>query len=114
MNSNTNQIYHSHANPQQAYTELIRENESFAAPIGVKKASNLKRKGIDSEPLKDPSLNIPAENDETALRNKLAQHFVLLRDIQENGRLRSELERTNFSLNLYETYKKEKKMKTRK
>lgn len=110
MNSSTNQIYHSHASPQQAYMELSKENESFAAP-SIAKRANHKRKR--SERAKGMGLNLPIPIDENVVRNKLAQHFVLLRDIQENERLRSELDRTTLYLNLHEKYMKQKKRKTR-
>lgn len=109
MNSSTNQIYHSHASPQQAYMELSKENESFAAP-SIAKRANHKRKR--SELAKGMGLNLPIPIDENVVRNKLAQHFVLLRDIQENERLRSELDRTTLYLNLHEKYM-EQKRKTR-
>lgn len=109
MNSSTNQVYHSHASPQQAYMELSKENESFAAP-SIAKRANHKRKR--SERSKGMGLNLPIPIDENVVRNKLAQHFVLLRDIQENERLRSELDRTTLYLNLHEKYM-EQKRKTR-
>ncbi|XP_057765273.1 nucleolar complex-associated protein 3-like [Salvia miltiorrhiza] len=113
MNSSTNQVFRVHASPQQAYMELLKENESFAAPSAVKRSTNHKRKGSDSVPVQGSELNSSGEIDENAVRNKLSKHFLLLRDIQENERLRSEMDRTTQSLNLYEKYRKEKKRKTR-
>ncbi|KAL1556052.1 nucleolar complex-associated protein 3 isoform X2 [Salvia divinorum] len=108
MNANTNQVFRVHTSPQQAYTELLKENESFATPSAIKR-TNSKRKGSDTVPAQGSDLNSPGEIDETAIRSKLSEHFSLLRDIQENERLRSEMDRTTQSLNLYETYRKQKK-----
>lgn len=108
MNANTNQVFRVHASPQQAYAELLKENESFATPSAIKRANN-KRKGSDSVPVQGSDLNYSGEIDENVVRSKLSEHFALLRDINENERLRSEMDRTKQSLNLYETYKKQKK-----
>ncbi|KAG6405162.1 hypothetical protein SASPL_132748 [Salvia splendens] len=112
MNANTNQVFRVHASPQQAYTELLKENESFATPSAIKRTNN-KRKVSDSVPVQGPDLNSSDEIDENAIRSKLSQHFSLLHDIQENERLRSEMDHTRQSLNLYETYKMQKKRKAR-
>ncbi|PIN10371.1 Protein involved in the nuclear export of pre-ribosome [Handroanthus impetiginosus] len=114
MNMNNSQVYHSHVSPQQAYMELSQENMSFAPPTDIKTANNKRQKGMDKLPVKVGSdLNLKVQFDENEVRKKLAEHFFLLRDIQENERLRSELDRTTLSLNLYERYKKRKKRKTR-
>ncbi|KAL0353403.1 UNVERIFIED_CONTAM: Nucleolar complex protein 3 [Sesamum angustifolium] len=114
MNTSNNQVYLSHVSPQQAYMELSQENKSFTAPGDIKRASNKKRRGNDSLPIKVGSdLNQMDQVDETEVRKKFAEHFLLLRDIQENEKLRSELDRTTSALNLYEHYKKQKKRKTR-
>ena len=47
--------------------------------------------------------------DENEVSKKLTKHFIILRDIKENERLRGELDRTTLSLQLYEEYKKQKK-----
>lgn len=114
MNTSNNQVYHSHVSPQQAYMELSQENKSFAPSSDVKRATSKKRSRSDYMPDKVVSdLNLMSPIDENVVRKKLSEHFLLLRDIQENERLRSELDRTTLSLNLYENYKKQKKRKTR-
>ncbi|KAK6149529.1 hypothetical protein DH2020_017054 [Rehmannia glutinosa] len=114
MNTSNNQVYHSHVSPQQAYKELSQENKSLAPSSEIKRASSKKRRGNDYMPVKVGSdLNLTNQIEESEVRKKLAEHFWLLRDIQENERLRSELDRTTLSLNLYEHYKKQKKRKTR-
>ncbi|KAL2245114.1 nucleolar complex protein 3 homolog [Sesamum indicum] len=114
MNTSNNQVYHSHVSPLQAYMELSQENKSFTAPGDIKRASNKRKRGNDTLPVKIGSdLNLMDQVDENEVRKKLAEHFLLLRDIQENEKLRSELDRTTLALNLYEHYKKQKKRKTR-
>lgn len=113
MNTSNNQVYHSHVSPEQAYMELSQENKSVTPPGDIKRASNKRKRGNDYMPVKVGSdLNLMDESDENEVRKKLAEHFLLLRDIQENEKLRSELDRTTLALNLYEHYKKQKKRKT--
>ncbi|KAL1559866.1 nucleolar complex-associated protein 3 isoform X2 [Salvia divinorum] len=107
MNANTNQVIRVHASPQQAYTKLLKENESFAT--STLKRFNNKREG----PVQGSDLNSSDEINESVVRKKLSEHFLLLLDIKEYERLRSEMERTTKSLNLYEKYRKQKKRKTR-
>lgn len=114
MNNSNNQVYHSHVSPQQAYVELSQGDKNLAPSTDIKKANSKKRKGSDHTPVKvasDP--NLIDQIDENKVREKLAEHFLLLRDIKENAGLRSGLTRTTLSLNLYEQYKKQKKRKTK-
>ncbi|KAL7088307.1 hypothetical protein ACP275_13G120100 [Erythranthe tilingii] len=114
MNTSNNQVYHSHVSPLQAYTDLSQLDKSFAPSSDVKKGNNKKRKGNDNMPVKVVSeADLIDQIDENVVRKKLGEHFFLLRDIQENEKLRSEFDRTTLSLNLYEQYKKQKKRKTR-
>ncbi|KAL8461920.1 hypothetical protein ACS0TY_033118 [Phlomoides rotata] len=114
MHTSNNQVYHSHVSPQQAYLELSQENKSFAPSTDTKRATNKKRRGNDYVPFKvGTDLDLMGQTDVNEIRKKLSEHFLLLRDIQENERLRSEFERTKMSLNLYESYKNQKKRKTR-
>lgn len=115
MHTANNQVYHSHVSPQQAYSDLSQENKSFTPSTETnKRATNKKRRGNDHVPLKvGPDLDLVGQIDEKEIRKKLAEHFLLLRDIKENERLRSELDHTTMSLNLYESYKNQKKRKTR-
>ncbi|KAL6567629.1 hypothetical protein OROGR_001297 [Orobanche gracilis] len=102
MATSSNQVHHSHVSPQQAYMELSQENKSFAVSNDVRRASSKKRKGNDHKSVKV-----------VEVRKRFAEHFLLIRDIQENERLRAELDRTKSSLNLYEQYKKQREMKTK-
>lgn len=114
MHTSNNQVYHTHVSPQQAYLELSQENKGFAPSTETKRATSKKRRGNDYVRFKvGPDLDSMVQIDENEIRKKLGEHFLLLRDIQENERLRSELERTKMSLNLYESYKNQKKRKTK-
>lgn len=55
------------------------------------------------------SSNMSGSIDENEVSKKLGDHFMLLRNIKENERLRDELDRATFSLHLYDEYKKQKK-----
>ncbi|XP_073155213.1 nucleolar complex-associated protein 3 [Henckelia pumila] len=109
MSSSNNLVYH-HVSPQQAYAELSLENKSIMPSGDTKRVNNKKRKAIDHIPVKsafDHDLMDPiAENE---VRKKLSEHFLLLRDIEESERLKSELDQTTLCLNLYESYKKQKR-----
>lgn len=114
MGTSSNQVHHSHVSPQQAYMELSQENKSFAVSNDVRRASSKKRKGNDRVSVKvGRDLDFTNQIEENGVRKRFAEHFWLIRDIQENERLRSELDRTKLSLNLYEQYKKKRKRKTK-
>lgn len=112
MNTANHQVCHSNVSPQQAFTELAHEQESFIPPREVRR-SNKKRKGGSSSLVSSarPKLdftNLPNENE---VKKNLSEQFSVLCDIVENKRLRSELDRTNASLNIYELYRKQHKRK---
>lgn len=108
------QVYHAIVSPQQAFMEMSLEKESFN-PKRVPNSNN-KRKRVNAPALPanvELNLDIPSPTDENEVRRKLSEHFLLLRDMTENERLRGELERTKLSLDLYEQYKKQKKKKSK-
>ncbi|MBA0843733.1 hypothetical protein Goarm_000893, partial [Gossypium armourianum] len=111
MNSAQNQVYIS-ISPQQAFKNLLLEAESFKYnQQGGTQKSN-KRKGR-STALASTLANVePPPIDENEVSKKLRRHFILLRDIKENERLRGELDRTTSALQLYEEYKKQRKPAT--
>ncbi|KAL0009166.1 hypothetical protein SO802_010668 [Lithocarpus litseifolius] len=110
MSSAQNQVHLSIVSPQQAFMDLSLERESFKPQNESMKLKNKRKKGSGSsksasiEPTPDTS-----SIDEDEVRKKLSTHFNLLRDIKENERLRSELDRTTLYLQLYEQHKKQKK-----
>ncbi|KZV44350.1 nucleolar complex protein 3 [Dorcoceras hygrometricum] len=113
MSSSNNQVYH-HVSPQQAYAELSLEKESAVPSGDTKRANNKKRRTNDHIPLKSAvDLALMDQISENEVRQKLSQHFLLLRDIQENERLKFEMDQTTHCLNLYKHYKKQKTRKGR-
>lgn len=105
-----NQVHLSNLSPQQAFMDLSLEQESFN-PQSESMKFNSKRKrgsGSSKSASTEPTLDT-SSIDEDEVRKKLSTHFMLLRDIKENERLRSELDRTTLHLQLYEQHKKQKK-----
>jgi nucleolar complex protein 3 len=105
-----NQVHLSNLSPQQAFMDLSLEQESFN-PQSESMKFNSKRKrgsGSSKSASTEPTLGT-SSIDEDEVRKKLSTHFMLLRDIKENERLRSELDRTTLHLQLYEQHKKQKK-----
>ncbi|CAA3011540.1 nucleolar complex 3 homolog [Olea europaea subsp. europaea] len=113
MGSANNQVYHSIISPQQAFKEFSREQELIVPSGDAKRSNNKRKQGNDKlfTVQDQPEVNMKHQSDENEVRKKLTEHFLLLRDISENQRLRRELDRTTLSLNLYEQYKKQKKKK---
>ncbi|KAL5977037.1 hypothetical protein ACLOJK_021375 [Asimina triloba] len=112
MSTGHNQVFLSNASPPQAFSNLSIERESFNLS-GNSAALKLKRKrGSGSlvsshDPVKDSGKSI----DEEEVRKRFSDHFVVLRDISENERLRGELDLTLASLKMYKEYKKQKTRK---
>ncbi|XP_027061167.1 nucleolar complex-associated protein 3-like [Coffea arabica] len=111
MNTVSNQVSHSNISPQQAFVQLSHEHESFIPASNTKKTSNKRKKGCSlSFPISSASKDeLMTLADENAVRNKLSEHFLILDNIVENERLRTELYCTNMSLKLCEQYRKQKK-----
>ncbi|OMP04851.1 CCAAT-binding factor [Corchorus capsularis] len=106
MNTAQNQVYLS-ISPQQAFKNLSLELESFNPKgSGTQKSNNKRKRGTAPSTLGSTE---PTSIDENEVSKKLTEHFMLLRDIKENERLRGELNRTTSSLELYEEYKKQRK-----
>ncbi|XP_034213294.1 nucleolar complex-associated protein 3 isoform X2 [Prunus dulcis] len=111
MNTAHNQVYLSTISPQQAFTDFSLERpESFKPPSDIKKSNNKRKRGSDPSvsAVIEPSADTTSI-DEDDVRKKLSAHFMLLRDIKENQRLRAELDGTTSSIQLYEEYKQQKK-----
>ncbi|KAJ9562603.1 hypothetical protein OSB04_007763 [Centaurea solstitialis] len=100
------QVYRSNVSPQQAFIEMSLDNETFTPKSGQKQPNNKRKKGN-----KTPLLAAGGTGeavDEAAVRAKLSEHFLLVHEMEENGRLRRELERTKSALHLYKEYKKQR------
>ncbi|XP_022717550.1 nucleolar complex protein 3 homolog isoform X2 [Durio zibethinus] len=104
MNTTTqNQVYLS-ISPQQAFNNLSLEQESFDQRGSTQKLNKKRKRG--NAPLASAGIE-PTLFDENEVSKKLSRHFMLLRDIKENERLRGELDQIMSSLQLYEEYKKQ-------
>ncbi|PQP93620.1 nucleolar complex protein 3 homolog [Prunus yedoensis var. nudiflora] len=111
MNTAHNQVYLSTISPQQAFTDFSLERpESFKPPSDIKKSNNKRKRGSDPSvsAVIEPSADTTSI-DEDDVRKKLSAHFMILRDIKENQRLRAELDDTTSSIQLYEEYNQQKK-----
>ncbi|KAI9161375.1 hypothetical protein LWI28_016783 [Acer negundo] len=109
MNTANNQVYHAILSPQQAFTDLSLERETFQPKSDIRKLNSKRKRGSESSTLSGIDLSSDTSIDENEVSKKLTKHFIILRDIKENERLRGELDRTTLSLQLYEEYKKQKK-----
>ncbi|KAK6929006.1 CCAAT-binding factor [Dillenia turbinata] len=113
MNMAHSQVLLSNISPPQAYMDLSIEEDIFNSKHNIAKLSNKKKRGrqlcisAGNDLVQD--VENPASEDE--IRRRLSEHFTLLRDMQENEKLRSELDQTTFSLKLYEEYKRQKRKK---
>lgn len=105
------QVYRSNVSPQQAFIDMSLDKETFTPKSGQKQSNNKRKKGNRPPPLAAAGGGDTV--DEMAVRTKLSEHFLLVHDMEENGRLRRELERTKLGLQLYKEYKKQKKQRTR-
>lgn len=111
MNSAHNQVYHAILSPQQAFMDLLLERESFNSKSDTQKSSSRRKRGNGTSILANTELssNMSGSIDENEVSKKLGDHFMLLRNIKENERLRDELDRATLSLHLYDEYKQQKK-----
>ncbi|KAL5217500.1 hypothetical protein ABZP36_018184 [Zizania latifolia] len=111
LNPTQNPVPISNANPLEAYKDLSMERE-LSKPVNKMLPPNCKkmRRGKEFVSLSSDVLeksDYRADGDE--LKEKLKNHFAVLRGISENERLRAELNHTLSSINLYKEYKKQKK-----
>lgn len=111
MNSAQNQVY-INISPQQAFKNLMLEAESFKFNQQGSTQKSNKRKGRSTALALTLASVEPPPIDENEVSKKLRRHFILLRDIKVNERLRGELDRTTSALQLYEEYKKQRKPAT--
>lgn len=110
MNPSQNQVYLSTTSPPQAFKDLSIEQELFK-PTGKPASLNRKRKRSKDFVIISPDevQKVEKSIDEEEVKHKLEDHFMVLRDIEENARLRGELNHTLSSIKLYEEYKRQKR-----
>ncbi|XP_056173997.1 nucleolar complex-associated protein 3 [Syzygium oleosum] len=109
------QAHLSTLSPQQAFLNLSLERESFSVKSNAVKLSNKRKRASDGVVASSVAqlLEEASSLNEDEVKKKLSEHYMLLRDIKENERLRSELDRTTRALRLYDEYKKQMKQKRR-
>lgn len=109
--AHSNQVYLSTITPQQAFLDFSLEKPgSFKFQGDIRKSNNKRKRGTGSSISTgmEPS-EYTTSIDEDEVKKKLSAHFMVLRDIKENQRLRAELQSTTSSIELYDEYKKQKK-----
>lgn len=107
------QVYRANISPQQAFTDMLLDKETFALTTTHKQSNKKRKRGSQPPPLAAAGGADNAVVDVNVVRTKLSDHFVLVNDMEENERLRRELDRTKLALQLYKQYKKDKKQRTR-
>ncbi|KAK1440112.1 hypothetical protein QVD17_05937 [Tagetes erecta] len=108
-----NQVYLANVSPQQAFIDMSLDKEKITVKTAHKQ-SNSKRKRGNRPPLslvEASEADKAAAVDENVVRTKLSEHFLLINEMEENERLRRELDRTTLALQLYKQYKQKKKVK---
>ncbi|XP_019413663.1 PREDICTED: nucleolar complex protein 3 homolog isoform X2 [Lupinus angustifolius] len=114
MSAANNQLLLSKSSPQQAFKDLSLEQELSFPQVGSMKLNNKRRKtNLSATSSSIGSTTVVSSFNEDELQKKLSSHFMILHDIKENERLRSELDKTTQSLLLYEQYKKQKKQRSK-
>jgi nucleolar complex protein 3 len=111
LNATQNPVQLSSANPLEAYKDLSMGRE-LSKPAGKVLTLKCKRKRRSKEFVAlspDVLQKADCTVGEDELREKLQSHFAVLRGISENERLRTELNHTLSSINMYKEYKKQKK-----
>lgn len=111
LNATQNPLQLSSANPLEAYKDLSMGRE-LSKPAGKVLTLKCKRKRRSKEFVAlspDVLQKADCTVGEDELREKLQSHFAVLRSISENERLRTELNHTLSSINMYKEYKKHKK-----
>lgn len=110
MSTEQNQVFLSKSSPQLAFKDMSIDQELCFEQSGGIKLNNKKRKSngnATSDTIGSTTVTSPFDEDD--LRRKFSSHFMVLHEIKENERLRSKLNKTAQSLQLYEQYKKQKK-----
>lgn len=93
--------------------DMSLDKETFTSKTASKQSNSKRKRGNQPPPLTAAGGADEPVVDENVLKTKLAEHFTLVHEMEENERLRRELERTKLGLQLYKQYKKQKKLRTR-
>ncbi|EHA8590793.1 putative nucleolar complex protein 3 [Cocos nucifera] len=112
MNPAQNQVYLSTTSPPQAFKDLSVERELFKPTVKPVSLNRKRMRGKDFVIISpDEVQKVENTIDEQEVKHRLEDHFMVLRDIAENERLRGELNHTLSSIKLYEEYKRQKKQR---
>lgn len=114
MSTEQNQVFLSKSSPLLAFKDMSIDQELSFEQSGSIKLNN-KRKRSHGNATSDSigSTTVTSSFNEDDLRKKFSSHFMVLHDIKENERLRSKLDKTAKSLQLYEQYKIQKKKRSK-
>ncbi|KAL4554492.1 hypothetical protein LXL04_039323 [Taraxacum kok-saghyz] len=102
------QVYRANVSPQQAFTDMKLDLETFALKPGQK--SNKRKRGGWVPPVVAAGGG-DAVVDREAVKGKLSEHFRGVNEMEENERLRRDFDRVKLGLRVYKEYKKQKKLK---
>jgi nucleolar complex protein 3 len=111
LNPTQNPVPILNVNPLEAYRDLSIEQE-LSKPASKVLSLNCKRKRRGKEFVAlsaDVLMKAECSVDEDDLKEKLENHFAVLRGISENERLRAELNHTMSPISMYKEYKQKKK-----
>ncbi|XXG68758.1 hypothetical protein AAC387_Pa06g1770 [Persea americana] len=109
MSTAHNQVYLATISPQQAFKDLSIQQESFNPTSNFATANRKRKKTTGSLISSSVVFEDKGAINEDQIRKKFSDHFMLLRGITENERLRAELNHTMSSISMYKEYKKQKK-----
>ncbi|RWR88634.1 nucleolar complex protein 3 [Cinnamomum micranthum f. kanehirae] len=109
MSTAHNQVYLATMSPQQAFRDLSIQQESFNPTSNFATANRKRKKTTGSLISSSVVFEDKDAINEDQIRKKFSDHFMLLRGITENEKLRAELNHTMSSISMYKEYKKQKK-----
>ncbi|KAL8205655.1 hypothetical protein R6Q57_009206 [Mikania cordata] len=109
-----NQVYLANVSPQQAFIDMSFDKEKINVKTTNRQFNSKRKRGNrPPQPLAAAGGDDEAAVvDENVVRTKLSEHFLLVNEMEENKRLRRELDRIRMTLQLYKHYKKLKKHRT--
>ncbi|KAK8943652.1 hypothetical protein KSP40_PGU007690 [Platanthera guangdongensis] len=112
MNPPQSQAFLSTVSPTKAFEDLTTEQELFKAANKKFSPSRKIKSGNEFVLMNAEDVRkIESVGDEDVVEGKFEEHFKLLKDFDENERLRLELDRTSAAFRLYGEYRQQKKLK---
>lgn len=111
MSTAHSQVYLATMSPQQAFKDLSIQQESFNPTSNFATANRKRKKTTGSLISSSVVFEDKGAINDDQIRKKFSDHFMLLRGITENEKLRAELNHTMSSISMYKEYKKQKKQR---